>query len=203
MVLALAAALTYGGTAQAQETLATRTAKPPLKHACVFEGMNLNKFLGVRQRLIGPPPCREAFVDEKWVRTFPAWGTAASAKGAVYPPGYRPARRSPMTDFKAKFRGVRIVNDIGTARERSYTFSRSQVLRRVDLDVEADVRMASFATPPLRPLSAGAHTTTVFIRLSAQHCDGLGTDPDANCLPGGESQYTDDTPVTFFPHKSS
>ncbi|MBY8842913.1 hypothetical protein [Streptomyces sp. SP2-10] len=200
-VLALSAALT-GGTAQAQETLSTRAAQPPAEHACVFEGVDLNEFLGVPQRLIGPPPCREAFVGEKWVRTFPAWVTAASAKGAVYPPGYKPARRAPMDDFVSKFRGIRVVNDIGTAQERSYVFTGKQVLRRVDLDSEANVRIASFATPPLHPLSAGAHTTTVFMRLSAQHCDGLGTDPDANCLPGGEFEYTGDTPVTFFPRST-
>ncbi|GAA4998635.1 hypothetical protein [Streptomyces siamensis] len=94
------------------------------------------------------------------------------------------------------------VPDIGAAQERSYTFNRNQVLRRVDLDAEADVRIAGFATPPLHPLSAGAHTTTVFMRLSAQHCDGLGADHDANCLPGGEFQYTGDTPVTFFPRNT-
>ncbi|GAA4998597.1 hypothetical protein [Streptomyces siamensis] len=55
-------------------------------------------------------------------------------------------------------------------------------------------------SPPGR---AGAHTTTVFMRLSAQHCDGLGTDPDANCLPDGDFQYTGDTPSTFFPRNTA
>jgi hypothetical protein len=53
---------------------------------------------------------------------------------------------------------------------------------------------ATFASPSLRPLKAGPHTSTVFFRLSAQHCDGLGTDPAANCLPAGEFQYTGPTP---------
>ncbi|MGW1554818.1 hypothetical protein [Streptomyces sp. NPDC002346] len=205
-VLALLTTLAGGATAQAQQAVepaGVPTAQvPPVEHACVFEGVNLNEFLGVTQRLIGPPPCREAFVGEQWVRTFPSWGTAPSAQGTVYPAGYTPARPAPMDDFISKFRGVRIVNDIGTRQERSFTFG-PEVVRRITLDSETGILFASFATPPLHPLSAGGHTTTVFMHLSAEHCDGLGTNPDENCLPGGEFQYTGVTPVRFFPRNTA
>ncbi|MGW8767136.1 hypothetical protein ACWGN5_32075 [Streptomyces sp. NPDC055815] len=199
-VLALAIAGTGGATARAQTMPASQVpaAQPPVEHACAFEGINLNEFLGVAQRLIGPPPCREAFVGEQWVRTFPSWGTAPSAQGTVYPAGYTPARPAPMNDFTSKFLGVRIVNDIGTAQQRSYTFG-PEVLRRIALDPESGFLFAYFATPPLHPLRAGAHTTTVFMRLSAEHCDGIGTNPEENCLPAGEFQYTGNTPIRFFP----
>ncbi|MGW0628457.1 hypothetical protein [Streptomyces sp. NPDC002758] len=200
-VLALVTALAGGATAQAQQAVEpagvpTTAQAPTVGQPCVFEGVNLNEFLGVTQRLIGPPPCRSAFVGEQWVRTFPSRGTAPSAQGTVYPPGYMPAHPAPMDDFTSKFLGVRVVNDIGTRQERSFTFTQSQVLRRID--PVSGILFASFATPPLHPLSAGAHTTTVFMRLSAEHCDGLGTDRALNCLPGGESLYAS-APVTFFP----
>ncbi|MFJ3309916.1 hypothetical protein ACIPSA_44340 [Streptomyces sp. NPDC086549] len=185
----MTALLTAVGAAPAQAT-------PPTANACVFEGVNLNEFLGVRERLIGPPPCREAFVGEKWVRTFPSWGTAPSAVGAVYPPGYVPSRPNPMDDFVSKFQGVRIVQDIGTRQEWSAVFG-PKTLRR--FSTQDGLIFASFASGVLRPLSAGTHTTTVFMRLKAEHCDGLGTDPALNCLPAGEFQYTGDTPVTFLP----
>ncbi|MEU8616433.1 hypothetical protein [Streptomyces sp. NPDC048623] len=173
-------------------------ARPPAEHVCFFEGQDLNVFLGVTQRLIGPPPCREAFVGEQWVRTFPSWGTAASAEEAVYPAGYTPQRPAPMDDFLAKFLGVRVVNDIDTVRERSFTFG-PETVRRTEIDSESGLPFTYFATAPLRPLSAGEHTSTVFMRLSAEHCDGLGTVEGENCLPGGEFQYTGDNRVTFFP----
>ncbi|MER5917036.1 hypothetical protein ABT124_43480 [Streptomyces sp. NPDC001982] len=200
-VLALVTALAGATTAQAQQAVepagVPTTQASPVAQPCVFEGVNLNEFLGVTQTLIGPPPCRTAFVGEQWVRTFPSWGTKPSAQGTKYPKGYTPARPAPMEDFISKFLGVRVVNDIGTSQERSFTFG-PEVVRRITLDPKGRILFASFATPPLRPLSAGAHTTTVFMRLSAEHCDGLGNKPEENCLPGGESLYAS-APVVFVP----
>ncbi|MGW4755527.1 hypothetical protein [Streptomyces chartreusis] len=189
-------AATSGGTAQAQ----TR-AVPPADHNCLSpDGTNLNTFLGISERIIGPPACREAFAGEQWVRTFSSWGTAPSSVGAVYPAGYTPARPNPMDDFTSKFLGVRVVNDIGTPRERSFTFG-PETIRRIS--VVDGFPFAFFGTRPLRPLSVGPHTSTVFMRLSAAHCDGVGTAPDENCLPAGEFQYTGDTPIRFFPRNGA
>ncbi|MFJ8011833.1 hypothetical protein [Streptomyces sp. NPDC096339] len=197
----LSAAAGAGTAAQAREKeparAAARAAVPPADHNCLSpDGTNLNAFLGVSERIIGPPDCREAFVGEQWVRTFPSWGTAVNGARARYPRGYTPARFNPMDDFVSKFLGIRVVNDIGTAQERSHTFGPETIRRIAPFDRDL---FAFFGSAPLSSLSAGAHTTTVFMRLSAEHCDGLGRRPLENCLPAGEFAYTGDTPVTFFP----
>jgi hypothetical protein len=187
----LAAMLTAAGAGTAQ-------AFPPADHNCVFEGENLNTLLGVSERLLGPPPCRETFADERWVRTFPSWGTAAGPGGALYPADYTPSRPNPMDDFTSKLVGVRIVQDIGTHREWSATAG-PEIVRNITLF--EGLPFANFASAPLRPLSLGAHTTTVFMRLSAEHCDGLGEDRVEHCLPAGEFQYTGRTRVHSFPRR--
>lgn len=98
----------------------------------------------------------------------------------------------------SKFLGVRVVTDIGTARARSFTFG-PQTLRRIAVDPNFGLPFAYFAAGPLRPLSVGAHTTTVFMRLSAEHCDGLAPVREENCLPAGEFRFTADTPLVVFP----
>ncbi|WP_030196452.1 hypothetical protein [Streptomyces sp. NRRL S-87] len=199
---ALAAMLvaTGTGTAQGQAPTAARVAVPPADHNCLSpDGTNLNTFLGISERIIGPPACREAFVGEQWVRSFPSWGTAASGDRARYPRGYTPARFNPMDDFVSKFLGIRVVNDIGTAQEQSRTFG-PETIRR--FAVFEGIPFAYFGSLPLSPLSAGAHTSTVFMRLSAEHCDGLTRRSDLSCLPAGEFPYTGDTPVRFFPRSS-
>lgn len=195
VLLATVLAAAGGGTAQA-----TTRAVPPPDHNCLApDGTNLNVFLGISERIIGPPACREAFAGEQLVRSFPSWGTRSSSEGAEYPDGYTPSEPNPMDDFVSKFQGVRIVNDIGTAQERSFTFG-PEVLRRIA--VQDGMPFAFFASPPMRPLSVGAHTSTVFMRLSAEHCDGLAANREENCLPGGEFQYTGNTPVRIFPRSA-
>ncbi|MFH8802742.1 hypothetical protein ACH4F6_24575 [Streptomyces sp. NPDC017936] len=172
---------------------------PPATNACLTpDGTDLNALLSIREPIIGPPACRVAPAGEKWVRSFPGWVTAPGAEGAVYPAGYTPSLPEPTDDFVLKFLGARIVQDIGTPRERSVSFG-PEVLRLVV--VSGGLPVATFATPPLRPLKPGHHTSTVFVRLSARHCDGLGTDPEANCLPGGETQYTAATPFEVVERK--
>lgn len=155
-------------------------------------GINLNALLSIQEQIIGPPACRVAVAGKPWVRSVPSWGTAASAEGAVYPDGYTADLPKPINDFILKFLGVRIVQDIGTPHERSLSFG-PEVLRLVAN--EDGIPFAYFASPPLQPLKPGAHTTTVFVRLSSRHCDGLDTVAENNCLPAGESQYTGDTPL--------
>ncbi|MFG2821403.1 hypothetical protein ACGFX4_18490 [Kitasatospora sp. NPDC048365] len=191
VTVALAALCAVGGAGTAE-------AVPTPEHHCVSEGVDLNAYLGISERIIGPPGCREALAGERWVRFAPPWGTAPSAQGTVYPAGYTPSRPAPMDDFLAKFQGIRVVQDIGTPREWS-AVTGPEAVRRLD-NVEG-LTFAFFASNPLRPLSVGRHTTTVFMRLSAEHCDGVSTDPDASCLPAGEFPWTGDAPLTFFPRR--
>ncbi|WP_329388762.1 hypothetical protein OG625_34345 [Streptomyces sp. NBC_01351] len=194
----LAAMLAAAGGATAQAQTQARVV-PPRDHNCLApDGTNLNTALGIRERIIGPPACREAFAGERWVRSFPSWGTATGSAGAVYPPGYT-SEQNPMDDFRSKFLGGRIVNDIGTRRERTYSFGPETIRLLQEQD---GVIYAMFASDVLHPLSVGPHTSTVFLRLSAEHCDGLGTVREDNCLPAGENAYTADVPVRFFPRSA-
>ncbi|MCX5389733.1 hypothetical protein [Streptomyces sp. NBC_00094] len=192
------AVLTGTGAAQAQTQArpVTQVAVPPADHNCISpDGTNLNTFLGISERIMGPPACREAFVGEQWYRGFPSWGTATGGDDARYPRGYTPARFDPMDDFVSKFQGVRVVSDIGTAREQSRTFGPETLRRIAPFD---GLPFATFAAGPLPTLPAGRHTSTVFMRLSAEHCDGLSRRREVSCLPGGEFAYTGPTPLTLF-----
>ncbi|MFJ3925407.1 hypothetical protein [Streptomyces sp. NPDC090022] len=199
---ALATVLTAvgGGTAQARQSWdeaavpAAASGGTPTtgRNSCLStDGTDLNALLTVREQIIGPPACRVAVARKPWVRSFPSWGTAADAASAVYPADYVPSVPKPQDDFILKFLGVRIVQDIGTPHERSFTFG-PEVLQLV-VPFEG-LPFATFASPALPGLKSGTHTTTVFMRLSSEHCDGLGTDREENCLPAGEFPYTGDTP---------
>lgn len=154
------------------------------------EGTDLNALLSIREQIIGPPACRVAVAMKPWVSVFPSWGTAADAAGAVYPAGYTPSLAKPMDDFILKFLGVRIVQDIGTPQERSFSFG-PEVLRLVV--IEEGIPFATFASPALPGLRPGTHTSTVFFRMSFEHCDGAGTSREDDCLPAGETAYTGNT----------
>jgi hypothetical protein len=190
VLLLLAAMRTGAGTAHAV---------PPPDHNCLSPGGdNLNQLYGVRERIIGPPACREAFAGEQWVRTAPGWLTAASAAVAVYPAGYTPARPDPIDDFNTKFVRARYVHDGGTRQERTFTFGREALRTGF---VTADGRPYSApVSPAFHPLSVGQHTTAVYLTLSAEHCDGLGTNRGENCLPAGEFQYSV-APFQVFPRR--
>lgn len=174
-------------------------AVPPQDHNCLSpSGLNLNELFGISERIIGPPACRETFAGERWVRSQATWATAASAAEAVYPEGYTPAQPNSIDDFNAKFAGARFVHDRGTAQERSFTFG-PEILRTGF--VENGLPFSGFSSPAFHALSVGEHTTTVFVTMSAEHCDGLVANPDENCLPAGEFQWTGDTPFQVFPRR--
>lgn len=191
LVTAALATTWAAGTAQAQ---------PSPDHNCVFEGVNINQLLGIGERVIGPPPCREALAGERWVRVGPSWQTAGTSERKVYPRGYVPQDPDPIDDFNAKFQGARYVLDRGTAQERTFVYGR-EVLRTGF--VGADGRPFSIpASPPFEPLSIGGHTVVTFLRFSAEHCDGLGRNREQNCVPAGELPWTPDTPLTVFPRSA-
>ncbi|MFE2852047.1 hypothetical protein ACFXJO_13065 [Streptomyces lavendulae] len=200
--IAVATGLTSmgGGTAQAWQRWpdppAAQSAVPSLSsgtanHCLDPEGTDLNALLSIREQIIGPPACRVAVAMKPWVSAFPSWGTAAGAADAVYPAGYAPSLPTPMDDFILKFLGVRIVQDIGTPQERSFSFG-PEVLRLVV--TEEGLPFATFASPALPGLRPGPHTSTVYFRMSSEHCDGAGTSRADDCLPAGESAYTGNTP---------
>lgn len=173
-------------------------AAPPPDHNCLSpSGTNLNHLYGIQERIIGPPTCREALAGERWVLAAAPWVTAAGAAGAVYPAGYTPARPNPIDDFNAKFVGARYVLDRGTRQEQTFRFGREAL--RTGLVTDDRLPFSAPVSPALHSLSIGRHTVTVFLTLSAEHCDGLGPDRDLQCLPAGEFQWTPDIPFEIFP----
>jgi hypothetical protein len=172
-------------------------AAPSPEHNCgTSGGTNFNQLYGVKERIIGPPNCYYALAGEQWVRSIPIWITASGKDGAVYPAGYKPQQPNPIDDFNVKFVGARYVQDSGTAAEKTFVFGR-EVLRTGF--VSGGRPYSAVVSHPFQPLSVGRHTSTVYLTLTADHCDGLGTDRTKNCLPGGTFQYTTaDVPFEFF-----
>jgi hypothetical protein len=165
--------------------------KKTVKRSCLTpDGTDLNQLFGVKERIIGPPACREAFAGERWVQAAPSWVTAASASEAVYPEGYTPAKPNPIDDFNSKFVRARYVHDIGTPQEKTFTFGPREVLRTGFVGPDG-LPFTGFVSPVFKPLGVGQHTSTVFFTLSAEHCDGLGTNRAENCLPAGEFLYAE------------
>ncbi|MFE9565763.1 hypothetical protein ACFYM0_32155 [Streptomyces sp. NPDC006487] len=172
--------------------------KPPVPHCVTPSDGDLNELFDVKDRIIGPAPCRETYAKAKWVRIAPGWGTAPSAAEAVYPAGYTPERPDPIDDFDSKFVSATYIHDLGTPQEQRFTYKKSRVLRTGLFG--PDGRPYSIAiSPPFKALDLGTHTTIVLFTLKAQHCDGLGTVEEENCLPAGTFEYTGNAPFEVVP----
>lgn len=138
--------------------------------------------------------CRQITAGEHWIAFLP-WITDDGVD-SVYPEGYVPTEPNPGDDFVSKFIAVKVVVDGGTSREKTQSFTASRAVR-TDVNAEelepgawpVPSPMASML-PRMRPLSAGIHTYEMFVVLSAEHCDGLGSDPELHCLPAGEIPFT-------------
>lgn len=162
-------------------------------HCVNFDGVDFNVLYGISDQFIARPGCLQATAGEHWLRpTF--WSVAGT--NYVFPVGYVPSRPTPMEDFLSKTT-VKVVVDGGTPQQKTHVFAASQVVRTDITTHQAFPGGVAFPTNDpmasilarMRPLSVGTHTTEQFLLLSAQHCDGLGTDVAANCLPAGETLY--------------
>jgi hypothetical protein len=191
VAVAMLAAVTLIAVPQAvapTDAAAAHVAPSP-DHVCATaDGTNTNRLYRISERIIDPSFCARALAGERWVEATPSWFTAAGAKGAVYPAGYRPERPDPIDDFNAKFAGVRFVQDPGTAAERTFAFGREALRTGF---VRSDGRpFSTVVSGVFPPLSVGRHSTAVYLTMTADHCDGLGTDRHHNCLPKGTFLYT-------------
>lgn len=99
-----------------------------------------------------------------------------------------------MDDFLAKLTAIEIVIDGGTPREQIHVFDGASAVHTGLLAEELDPGFwggepypLAGLVPVLPPISVGEHTYEVVLVLRAQHCDGLGADPDLQCLPAGET----------------
>ncbi|GAA0314162.1 hypothetical protein GCM10010302_61630 [Streptomyces polychromogenes] len=190
----LAAALCAAAAGAPTASAADPAAKPPVPHCVASDGFDFNAVFHVRERIIAPPPtCRVTLAKERWVRATFGWSTAVDAASAVYPPGYKPLRPgiAPIEDFNAKFVSATYVHDIGTPQERTFTFKKKEVLR-TGLFTSDGFPYSAPVSPPFKALSVGTHTSTVFVTLSAEHCDGVAPDREADCLPAGTIRFSGD-----------
>lgn len=113
----------------------------------------------------------------------------------MYPDGYAPSRLAPIDDFLAKLVAVKVVIDGGTSQERTHILDPSEMVR-TDIHAE-EVNPGAWGSPypmasllPSMPaVSVGEHTFEPILVLSAQHCDGLGSDADLQCFPAGETSF--------------
>ncbi|MCJ0873720.1 hypothetical protein [Streptomyces sp. AP-93] len=189
-----------GATALTAPAAAAPLPKPkyPVPHCFGNDGTDLNEFYGVKERIVGPPTCREIYAKEKWVRVAPGWSTAPSAAVAVYPAGYTPSEPDPIDDFNSKFVSATYVLDIGTPQEKRHTFKKKQVLRTGFIAPDG-LPYSAAVSPSFKAPDLGPHTHTILFTLKDEHCDGLGSDREADCLPAGTFPYTGDTAITVVP----
>jgi hypothetical protein len=162
----------------------------PSENACVVpSGRDLNQVFGVRDQIVGRF-CLEVDAGERWRPFAPGWVTALDH--AVIPPGYVPARPTPIEDFAAKFVAARYVIDPGTRHQRVHTFPAAQLLKDlVVLPADEGAELAWLPPIGFQPLPVGEHAVVIYITLSAEHWDGLGTDPASNRLPKGETLWVE------------
>lgn len=178
----------------AGEVSAGRTDPPGHRDAnhCVNRfGVDYNDLYGVSDQF-RTFECRVISAGERWVPLL-TWIT--NDTDLVYPPGYVPTLPAPSDDFLAKLVAVKVVIDRATGQERTYLFDPGDIVR-TDINAEdvnpgqwgAPFPMASLL-PSMPPATVGDHTFEPILVLSAEHCDGFGTDPELQCLPAGEVSF--------------
>ncbi len=158
-------------------------------------GVDLNELYGISDQFRNRD-CQVVSAGEHWVLGPIVW-IVDDGVGSLYPASYVPLSPNPIDDFTAKLVEVKVVVD-GTAE----IFSPSEVLRT---DIRAaqllpgrwdeSLPMASML-PRLSPLSVGEHTFQIFVVLSAEHCDGISTSVEENCLAAGEIPFGPLRPFT-------
>jgi hypothetical protein len=110
--------------------------------------------LGVPEAVVAPF-CTEIGSGQRW-RVSQGWVMGLTFKKV--PKGFEPAGATPLEDFIAKFIGVKLVVDPGTAQEQTYVFTNADdvgMIAENGFDVVNTVTMGT-----LEPLSVGRHVVT-------------------------------------------
>jgi hypothetical protein len=118
----------------------------------------------------------------------------------VYPDGYETAYPlDPIADFASKLVSVRVVVDGGTRQEKTYVYSPEDITYYMtnmeyfgawwDPAWLGSAWPVAAIVPLLHPLRVGIHGAQLYLTFSAAHCDGLGAEPDMNCIPAGETKF--------------
>ena len=161
-------------------------------HCVSPEGVDANELLGISEQMLVPDVCDVVQAGEFYVFFNAVWNM--NTFWEAVPADYTPSAPTPLEDFASKVRSMTYVVDPGTKNERSYSFAAQDIMdvRTVhDFFPETgpDWPIAFFLAK-LPPLSPGDHRIGALIEMSARHCDGLGTDPAANCLAAGVTKMT-------------
>lgn len=151
-------------------------------HCISPAGADLNERYGVTEAIV-TPFCTVVPAGERW---WPQTRWLTENSWVVIPPGFTPAGATPIEDFNLKFAGARYVVDPGTKQEQSHSFPAS-ILRTGYVDLVLGYPFSAWLAQ-LNPVSVGPHVVDIYIRMSAEHWDGFGTDP-GNHIPAGESLY--------------
>ena len=157
-------------------------------HCVTPEGVDANELLGISEPLFMPGVCDVFEAGEFYVPLGSGWLNMNTFWEAV-PGDYTPSAPTPLEDFTSKVRSMIYVVDPGTTRERTYRFRAQDIMDVRTLhdffpQTGPDWPVALFLAK-LPPASIGDHRVATSIDMSARSCNGLGTDPGANCLPAG------------------
>jgi hypothetical protein len=163
-------------------------------HCVSPEGVDANELLGISQQLLQPDACNVVEAGEFYVPLgFPGFWWVNTFWEAV-PAGYTPSAPTPREDFVSKVRSVTFVVDPGSKQQRSYHYRAQDIMDVRTIHDFFPVTGPDWPTvlflAKLPPLSPGDHRLGTSIEMSARHCDGLGTNPVANCLAAGVTKLT-------------
>jgi len=166
-----------------------QTEKKGVSH-CISPNADLNVVYGIAEQIVAAF-CPHLNAGQQW-RTASVW--IVNDTFELVPERFEPAEATPVEDFLAKFSAVKVVIDAGTPQEKTVVFPNDGTLFTGPASLLGgslnEVLISPITLGKLQPLSVGEHTLELYWVLSDEHCDGLGTVRDDNCLPAGEFFYT-------------
>jgi hypothetical protein len=170
-------------------------------HCVSPEGVDANQLLGISEPLVLPAACDVVQEGDFYVFFNATWSMNTFWEAA--PADYTPSAATPLEDFTSKVRSITFVVDPGTKQEHSYRYGAQSIMdvRTIHdfFPATGPNRPIAFFLAKLPPLPPGDHRIAAFIDMSARHCDGLGTDPAANCVGAGVTRFAGVCPYQVVP----
>lgn len=130
------------------------------------------------------PACNQLRAGERWVPSVP-W--IMNIGFDHVPPGFASPWGTPLADFRGKLKAVEYVVDPGSAGSYNISYPKDALWVGELPEAPGLPAVNTVGIGALNPLPTGQHVVDVYWDFSSQHCDGFGTSPAADCLPGGQS----------------
>jgi len=178
---------------------APRDVLPPNPPHCIAPwGTDWTRVLGVVGADVVSPFCTQVVLGDRYVPEV-LWITNTETglpdHPVVYPDGYFPTSRAPMTDFLHKLDSVRYVVQPGG---QEIVYSAAAIERGLTVN---DLFAGSDEFPPEQlvfPATAllgklpsvtepGSYRAEIHFVMRAAHCDGQSADTANSCLPAGDT----------------